>query len=141
MNGKSSGQFTELYKILEEVSQSRPTKIFDRSFQEFGTLMAALLNVGCRYCLFNNGYCIRSAHIKLGFCSSSSEKSFLQRLLNHGGQHFFFNKFKGFKGFTPQIFKGFQGSEVDLYLFSRISRKSVDNRRKTEFQTLLLSSP
>ena len=43
----------------------------------------------------------------------------------HGGQHFLFNKFKGFKGhfglilkgfkgFPPQIFKGFQDFEVNL---------------------------
>ena len=44
--GHSSATTTELYKTLEKVSQPRPTKIFDRSFLKFRTLMVALLNVG-----------------------------------------------------------------------------------------------
>ena len=33
-------------QILEKVFQLRPTKILDRSFKKFGTLIAPLLNVG-----------------------------------------------------------------------------------------------
>ena len=58
-----------------------------------------------------------------------------------GFQGSFLTNFQGFKGYSTPDFQGFRGFSSSSLLFSRISRKSVDNRRKVEISILQLLNP